>query len=141
MNSETAAILSGEEEAIRAADADRQLEKLKIRRSEVRRRITLTCNEVAKIIKRVGSRASLNTLIVQAEELLLKSEKLNDQICAFKEKVDTAKEFQSQLEYQRAVQDAKEDVENFSQELFWMRSLIMSVYFLALIRDSQVINQ
>jgi len=118
MNSESAAMFSGEEEAVRAADFDRQLEKLKARRSEVRRRITLTCNEVARIIKRVGSRASLNTLIAQAEELLYKSEKLNDQICAFKEKVDTGKEFQSQLEYQRAVQDAKEDVESFSDELF-----------------------
>ena len=118
MNSEATTILSGEEEAVRAADTERQLEKLRTSRKEVRRRITLTCNEVAKIIKRVGSRASLNTLVVQAETLLLKSEKLNDQICAFKEKVDTAKEFQSQLEYQRLVQDAKEDVENFSLELF-----------------------
>ena len=119
MNPESATILSGEEESVRSADFDRQLEKLKTRRAEIRRRITLTCNEVAKIIKRVGSRASLNTLIAQAEELLYKSEKLNDQICAFKEKVDTAKEFQSQLEYQRAVQDAIEDVDSFSKELFW----------------------
>ena len=118
MNTEASTILTGEEEALRAADTDRQLEKLRARRTEIRRRITLTCNEVAKIIKRVGSRASLKALVVQAEELLLKSEKLNDQICAFKEKVDTAKEFQSQLEYQRAVQDAKEDVENFTIELF-----------------------
>ena len=118
MNTEASTILTGEEEALRAADTDRQLEKLRARRTEIRRRITLTCNEVAKIIKRVGSRASLKALVVQAEELLLKSEKLNDQICAFKEKVDTAKEFQSQLEYQRAVEDAKEDVENFSIELF-----------------------
>ena len=118
MNPESATIFSGEEESVRSADFDRQLEKLRNRRAEIRRRITLTCNEVAKIIKRVGSRASLNTLIAQAEELLYKSEKLNDQICAFKEKVDTAKEFQSQLEYQRAVQDAKEDVESFSNELF-----------------------
>ena len=118
MNSENNTILSGEEEAIRSADTDRQLEKLRAKRQEIRRRINLTCNEVAKIIKRVGSRASLKALVVQAEELLLKSEKLNDQICAFKEKVDTAKEFQSQLEYQRLVQDAKEDVENFSDELF-----------------------
>ena len=118
MDSEAPTILSGEEESVRSADFDRQLEKLKTRRAEIRRRITLTCNEVAKVIKRVGSRASLKTLIVQAEELLLKSEKLNDQICAFKEKVDTAKEFQSQLEYQRAVQDAIEDVESFSNELF-----------------------
>ena len=118
MNTEASTILTGEEEALRAADTDRQLEKLRARRTEIRRRITLTCNEVAKIIRRVGSRASLKALVVQAEELLLKSEKLNDQICAFKEKVDTAKEFQSQLEYQRAVEDAKEDVENFSIELF-----------------------
>ena len=102
-------IQSEEEEAVRAADADRQLEKLKARRKEVRRRITLTCSEVTKIIKRVGSRASLNTLVAQAEQLLLKSEKLNDQMCVFKEKVDTAKEFQSQLEYQRIVHDAKEE--------------------------------
>ena len=119
MDSEAPTILSGEEESVRSADFDRQLEKLKTRRAEIRRRITLTCNEVAKIIKRVGSRASLNTLIAQARELLYKSEKLNDQICAFKEKVDTAKEFQSQLEYQRAVQDAIEDVDSFSKELFW----------------------
>ena len=118
MNSETSTILSGEEEALRSADTDRQLEKLRARRQEIRRRINLTCNEVAKIIKRVGSRKSLAALVAQADDLLLKSEKLNDQICAFKEKVDTAKEFQSQLEYQRAVQDAKEDVENFSNELF-----------------------
>ena len=118
MNTESSTIISGEEEALRSADSDRQLEKLKVRRSEVRRRITLTCNEVAKIIKRVGSRASLKTLVAQAEDLLLKSEKLNDQICVFKEKVDTAKEFQSQLEYQRVVEDAKEDVESFSNELF-----------------------
>ena len=110
--------LSGEEEAQRAADSDRQIEKLKARRSEIRRRITITCSEIAKILKRVGSRTSLNTLVSQAEDLLLKSEKLNNQICAFKDKVDTAKEFQSQLEYQRAVQDSKEDVLNYSQELF-----------------------
>ena len=118
MNPEASTMLSGEEEALRSADTDRQLEKLRARRQEIRRRINLTCNEVAKIIKRVGSRKSLAALVAQADDLLLKSEKLNDQICAFKEKVDTAKEFQSQLEYQRLVQDAKEDVENFSDELF-----------------------
>ena len=118
MNPEASTVITGEEEALRSADTDRQLEKLRAKRQEIRRRINLTCNEVAKIIKRVGSRASLKALVVQAEELLLKSEKLNDQICAFKEKVDTAKEFQSQLDYQRAVQDAKEEVESFSEELF-----------------------
>ena len=118
MNTESSSIISGEEEALRSADSDRQLEKLKARRNEVRRRITLTCNEMAKIIKRVGSRASLKTLVAQVDDLLLKSDKLNDQICAFKDKVDTAKEFQSQLEYQRVVEDAKEDVESFSNELF-----------------------
>ena len=115
---EFTSIPTGEEEAQRGADSDRQIEKLKGRRAEIRRRISITCSEIAKILKRVGSRTSLNRLVEQAEELLLKSEKLNNQLCAFKEKVDTAKEFQSQLEYQRAVQDAKEDVENYSQELF-----------------------
>ena len=116
---ELSPIATGEEEAHRSADAEHQIEKLKLRRSEVRRRITITCSEIAKILKRVGSRTSLNRLVEQAEDLLRKSEKLNNQLCAFKDKVDTAKEFQSQLEYQRSVQDAKEDVENYSQELFW----------------------
>ena len=111
-------IISGEEEAQRTADSDRQIDKLKARRSEIRRRITITCSEIAKILKRVGSRTSLNALVSQAEDLLLKSDKVNNQICAFRDKVDTAKEFQSQLEYQRAVQDAKEDVLNYTQELF-----------------------
>lgn len=118
MNNDSLTILSGEEEAHRAADSDRQIEKLKTRRTEIRRRITITCNEIARILKRVGSRTSLKILVTQAEELLYKSEKLNDQLCMFKDKVDTTKEFQSQLEYQRAVQDAKEDVQNFSDELF-----------------------
>jgi len=110
--------LVGEEEAQRTADSDRQIEKFKTRRAEIRRRITITCAEIAKILKRVGSRQSLNILVTQSQDLLLKSEKLTNQICAFKDKVDTAKEFQSQLEYQRAVQDAKEDVLNYSEELF-----------------------
>jgi len=118
MNNDSIIVLSGEEEALRGADSDRQIEKLKARRAEIRRRITITCNEIARIVKRVGSRTSLNTLVGQADELLSKSQKLNDQLCMFKDKVDTAKEFQSQLEYQRAVQDAKEDVLSFSDELF-----------------------
>ena len=111
-------MLSGEEEAQRNADINFQLEKLKGRRQEIHCRITLICNEMAKIMRRVGSRTSLNRLVDQAEELLLRSHKLNDQICVFKDKVDTAKEFQTQLRYQRAVEDAKEDVQRFSAELF-----------------------
>jgi len=111
-------MLTGETEAQRVADSDRQIKQLKAKRNEVRRRISLTCNEIAKNIRRVGTRTSLNCLVVQAEELLLRSSKLNDQICAFKDMVDTMKEFQSQLEYQRLVQDAKDDVINFTRDLF-----------------------
>lgn len=111
-------MLSGEAQAKRAADSERQIKQLKDKRREVRRRIILTCNEITKIIKRVGTRTSLNCLVVQAEELLLRSSKLNDQICAFKDMVDTVREFQSQLDYQRAVQDAKDDVLNYTRELF-----------------------
>ena len=118
MSTESTAITSGEEESQRSADYDRQVEKLKVKRNELRRRITLTCSEIAKVLKRVGSRTSLSVLVAQAEDLLLKSEKVNDQLCAFKDKVDTAKEFQTQLEIQRMVQDAKEDVQNFSHDLF-----------------------
>ena len=118
MSTEPTTMMSGEEESQRGADHDRQVEKLKVRRSEVRRRITLTCSEIAKVVKRVGSRTSLRALVEQAEDLLLKSAKLTDQMCAFRDKVDTAAEFKSQLEYQRIVQDAKEDAENFSLELF-----------------------
>ena len=111
-------IVSGEAESFRAADHDRQIEKLKARRAEHRRRITLNCNEIAKILKRVGSRTSLDTLVAQSKTLLWKSEKLTDQLCVFKDKVDTAQEYLSQLEYQRAVEDARQDVDMFSDELF-----------------------
>ena len=118
MSSESAIIVSGEEESFRSADHDRQIEKLKARRAEHRRRITLNCNEIAKVLKRVGSRTSLDTLVAQSKSLLNKSEKLTDQICVFKDKVDTAQEYLSQLEYQRAVEDARQDVAMFSDELF-----------------------
>ena len=112
------AAVSGEEEAQRASDQDRQIEKLRARRTEVRRRITITVSEIAKVLSRVGTRTSLDALVLQAQDLLLKSHKLTDQLCEFKDKVDTASEYQSQLEYQRSVQDAKEDVMNFAAELF-----------------------
>ena len=111
-------MLSGDTEAQRAADSERQLKQLKAKRSEVRRRMTLICNEISRIIRRVGTRTSLNCLVTQAEELLVKSRRLNDQICSFKDMIDTNKEFQSQLEYQRLVQDAKDDVLNYALELF-----------------------
>ena len=118
MDTESPVMMSGEEESQRSADGDRQVEKLKIRRSEVRKRISVTCNEMHKLLKRVGSRTSMDTLVQQVEALVLKSEKLTDQICAFRDKVDTAKEFQSQLDYQRLAQDAIEEVNHHQFELY-----------------------
>ena len=118
MDTDSPVMISGEEESQRSADSDRQVEKLKIRRHEVRKRITVSCNEIHKLLKRVGSRTSLDVLVRQVEDLVLKSEKLTDQICAFRDKVDTAKEFQSQLDYQRVFQDAKEEVNHHQFELY-----------------------
>ena len=118
ISTESATIVSGEAESFRSADHDRQIEKLRGRRDQLRRRITLNCNEIAKVLKRVGSRTSLDTLVAQSKTMLRKSEKLTDQICVFKDKVDTAKEYLSQLEYQRAVEDARQDVAMYSDELF-----------------------
>lgn len=97
---------------------EERLENLKKQRGEIRHRITNTCDEISTTLQRVGSLTSLNAMVVEAEDLLRQSEELNDQICEFYELVDTAKEFQLQLEYQRVVQDAKEEVQNYSEELF-----------------------
>lgn len=97
---------------------EERLEKLTKQRGEIRHEITKTCDEISSTLQRVGSLTSLNAMVIEAEDLLRQSEELNDQICEFYELVDTAKEFQLQLEYQRVVQDAKEDVQNYSDELF-----------------------
>ena len=111
--------MSGEEESQLSADHERQIEKLRVRRAEHRRRITLTCNEIAKVLKRVGSKTSLDTLVGQAVDLLSRSENLTNQLCVFKDKVDTAQEYKSQLEYQRAVEDARQDVAMQWDDLFF----------------------
>ena len=96
---------------------EEMLEKLKKKRSEIRYNITKTCDEISSTLQRVGSLTSLNAMVTEAQDLLRQSEELNDQICDFYELVDTSKEFQLQLEYQGIVQDAKEEVQNYS-ELF-----------------------
>ena len=86
-------------------------------RSEIRDQIKTSCDEISHTLHMGGSLSQLNAMVAQAEDLLQQSEVLNDQICEFTELVDTAAEFQLQLEYQNEVQDIKEAVQNYS-ELF-----------------------